>query len=77
MFGNAGCPLRGGVNPIRLIQILYTRNPFQKKRNRCDVVLAVATHFLPESGSRVEAMRINFANLKSLIATVESGSNSQ
>ena len=45
------------------------------REHRCDVVLAAATHFLPESGSRVEAMRINFANLKSLIAKVESGSN--
>jgi hypothetical protein len=29
--------------------------------------LSVATHFLPSSGSREEAMRINVANLKRLI----------
>ena len=33
-----------------------------------DAVLSVATHFLPPSGSREEAMRINYANLKRLIA---------
>jgi sugar phosphate isomerase/epimerase len=30
----------------------------------CDAVLSVSTHFLPPSGSREDAMRINFANLK-------------
>ncbi len=39
--------------------------------HRCDVVLSVATHFTPASGSAEEAMRINFANLKELIAQVE------
>ena len=38
--------------------------------SRSDVVLASATHFLPESGSRVEAMQINYANLKSLIGNL-------
>ena len=32
-----------------------------------DAILSVATHFLPSSGSREEAMRINVANLKRLI----------
>ena len=40
--------------------------------NRCDVVLSVATHFRPASGSSVEAMRINFANLNALIEQVDS-----
>ena len=38
---------------------------------RCDAVLAVATHFLPPSGSPEEAMRINVGNLKSLIERLE------
>ncbi len=32
-----------------------------------DAILSVATHFIPASGSRVEAMRINYENLKRLI----------
>ena len=38
---------------------------------RCDAVLSVATHFLPPSGSPEEAMRINYANLKTLLRQVE------
>jgi sugar phosphate isomerase/epimerase len=37
----------------------------------CDAVLSLSTHFLPPSGSRIEAMRINHANLKKLIERVE------
>ena len=40
---------------------------------RVDAVLSVATHFRPPSGSAVEAMRINFDNLRGLIDEVESG----
>ncbi len=39
--------------------------------HRSDVVLALATHFRPPSGSPVEAMRINYANLKALIEDIE------
>ena len=35
--------------------------------NRCDVVLSLATHFLPASGSRLEAMQTNYANIRRLI----------
>ena len=35
--------------------------------NRCDVVLSLATHFLPVSGSRLEAMQTNYANIRRLI----------
>jgi sugar phosphate isomerase/epimerase len=41
--------------------------------HRCDVVLSLATHFLPPSGSHEEAMRMNYANLKTLIRKVEAG----
>ncbi len=40
-------------------------------RDRPDAVLSVATHFRPPSGSPVEAMRINYANLRALIDQVE------
>ena len=35
--------------------------------NRCDIVLSIATHLLPTSGSRLEAMRRNYANIRRLI----------
>ena len=41
------------------------------REHRCDVVLSVSTHFRPPSGSREEAMRINYANLKNLIRQAE------
>ena len=41
---------------------------FRSLRERgSDAILSVATHFLPSSGSREEAMRINVANLKRMI----------
>ena len=36
--------------------------------HRCEVFLAVATHFRPSGGSDVEAMEINFANVTSLVS---------
>ncbi|MBM3803092.1 MAG: sugar phosphate isomerase/epimerase [Acidimicrobiia bacterium] len=44
------------------------------KAYRSDAVLALATHFTPPSGSRVEAMQINYANLKRLVDKVEAES---
>ena len=38
--------------------------------HNCDVVVSVATHFVPPSGSRLEAMQTNYANLKRLMAAV-------
>ena len=37
---------------------------------RSDAVLSVANHFLPPSGSREEAMRINVANLRRMIGDI-------
>ena len=42
--------------------------------HRCDAFLSVSTHFRPPSGSREEAMCINYANLKDLIREVEEAS---
>ena len=41
------------------------------RQHRSDAVLSMSTHFLPPSGSRVEAMQINFANLQKMIRQVE------
>ena len=45
----------------------------QVRNHRLDAVLSVSTHFRPPSGSRVEAMHINFTNLKQLIREIEKG----
>ncbi|MEM7125634.1 MAG: sugar phosphate isomerase/epimerase family protein [Chloroflexota bacterium] len=37
------------------------------REHSSDITLSVATHFVPPSGSREEAMRINFNNLKRLV----------
>ena len=44
------------------------------KMHDCDVVLAVATHFVPPSGSRKEAMTTNYAKLKRLLKAATDGS---
>ena len=41
------------------------------RKHRSDAVLCVSTHFRPPSGSLLEAMQINFTNLRKLIHTVE------
>ncbi len=46
----------------------------QLREHRSEAILAVATHFQPASGSKVEAMRTNFAQLKRLISQAEGGS---
>ena len=41
------------------------------RHHRCDAVLSVSTHFLPASGSRIDAMKINYANLVGMIRKLE------
>ena len=54
------CPLgEGDVDYPAILRSLRDR--------RSSAILSVATHFLPASGSREEAMRINVANLKRMI----------
>ena len=43
----------------------------QLRDYRCDAVLALATHFTPPGGTHVDAMRINAAELRAMIAQVE------
>ena len=38
--------------------------------NNCDAVLSIATHFTPPSGSKIEAMETNYANIRRLISEV-------
>ena len=42
----------------------------QLRNHNCDPVLSVATHFLPDTGSPEDAMRINYTNLLSLIQQI-------
>ena len=42
----------------------------QLHADRSEAVLAMATHYQPPSGSREEAMRTNYAQLKQLISRV-------
>ena len=39
--------------------------------HRSNAILALATHFRPPSGSLIEAMHLNYAKMKALIARVE------
>ncbi len=39
--------------------------------NNCDAVLSIATHFTPPSGSKIEAMETNYANIQRLIADLD------
>jgi sugar phosphate isomerase/epimerase len=50
------------------------RTVFRNLRDhRVDAVLSISTHFTPPSGSAVEAVRINYANVMSLIDRLENG----
>jgi sugar phosphate isomerase/epimerase len=42
----------------------------QLRNHNCDPVLSMATHFLPDTGSPEDAMRINYTNLLSLIQQI-------
>lgn len=54
------CPLaQGDVDYVAILRTL--------RQHRSDVYLSVSTHFLPPGGTRVDAMRLNFRNLKEII----------
>ena len=58
------CPIgEGDVDYMTVLRNL--------RHHRCDAVLSVSTHFLPASGSRVDAMKINYANLVGMIRKLE------
>jgi sugar phosphate isomerase/epimerase len=63
-----GSKLKFDYMPIGEGDVDYPTILRNLRDNECDVVVSVATHFVPASGSRVEAMQTNCANLKRLIA---------
>ena len=66
-----GSKLEFDYKPIGEGDVDYPTILRNLRDHRCDAVISVATHFLPASGSRLEAMQINYANLRRLIAEVE------
>jgi len=59
----AYCPLGDGdVDYLTILRSL--------RDSHSDAILSVATHFLPPSGSREEAMSINVANLRQMIQSM-------
>jgi sugar phosphate isomerase/epimerase len=57
-----------GQGDVDYVTILRTL-----RAHRSDAVLSVSTHFLPPGGTREEAMRLNFRNLKELIRKASTG----
>ena len=64
---NDGLALDFDYCPIGTGDVDYPAVLRNLRDHNCDVYLSVATHFVPASGSREEAMRINYANLRALI----------
>ena len=66
-----GVRLKFEYRPIGSGDVDYEMILRSLRDHRCDVVLSLSTHFRPPSGSREEAMRINYAKLSQLITKVE------
>jgi len=64
---NDGLALDFDYCPIGTGAVDYPAVLRNLRDHNCDVYLSVATHFVPASGSKEEAMRINYANLRGLI----------
>ena len=62
-----GLHLKFEYRPIGTGDVDYRQILRSLRDHGSQAILSVATHFLPPSGSRVEAMRTNFANLQALI----------
>ena len=67
---NNGVQLDFEYRPLGTGDVDYLTILRQLHADRSDAILAVATHFRPPSGSREEAMRTNYAQLKQLISRV-------
>ncbi len=57
--------------PIGEGDVDYPTIMYNMRQHRCDAVLSVATHFRPEGGTPMDAMRINYGNLQKIIRDVE------
>ena len=66
-----GQQLRFEYRPIGDGDVDYLTVLRQLRDHNCEAVLSVATHFLPAEVSAEDAMRINYANLLSLIQQIE------
>ena len=66
-----GLKLKFEYRPLGQGDVDYVTILRKLRAHRLDVVLSVSTHFLPPSGSREEAMRINFDNLRTLLRKAE------
>lgn len=62
-----GANLKFEYKPLGEGDVDYVTIFRQLRAHRMDVFLSVATHFRPASGSRIEAVRINVANLRRLL----------
>ncbi len=62
-----GANLKFDYKPLGEGDVDYATIFRKLRENRSDVYLSVSTHFRPASGSRLEAMRINIANLRRLL----------
>ena len=62
-----GAKLEFDYTPIGEGDVDYPTLLRNLRDHECDVVVSVATHFVPASGSRVEAMETNCRNLRRLI----------
>jgi sugar phosphate isomerase/epimerase len=65
-----GSKLEFDYRPIGEGDVDYLTILRNLRDHNCDIVVSVATHFVPANGSRVEAMETNFSNLKRLMAAV-------
>jgi sugar phosphate isomerase/epimerase len=68
-----GPRLKFDYKPLGEGDVDYVAILKQLRDHRSDAILSVSTHFRPPSGDRVEAMRINYRNLRDLISKVETG----
>ena len=66
-----GLRLKFQYSPLGEGDVDYVTILWSLRVHRSEAVLPVSTHFLPHSGSREEAKRINYANLKNLIRRAE------
>jgi len=65
-----GANLKFEYKPLGEGEVDYVTIFRKLGEHRLDVELSVSTHFRPPSGSRIEAMRINLANLRRILDKV-------
>ena len=66
-----GLRLKFEYRPLGKGDVDYAQVLKNLRTHRSDAVLSLATHFIPTDGTREDAMRINYENLRKLIRQVE------